>query len=127
MTGDQPGFVVASAERRQRIADLFGCSEALDPQELLLQGSHEALGDAVTFRSPDEARRGFDSKESKLTLEMPTHVLASMIVTETQASGDSFGEFSEVLSDSLLDRDESLEAAPLRRQHPEPDCLQPIQ
>ncbi len=48
--GDEPGRVVVGDEVLQPAAQLFDGVEGMHPQEVLLQGADEALGDAVALR-----------------------------------------------------------------------------
>lgn len=55
------------------------------PPQLLLEGTHKPLGDAVALRRLHEARAGFDTEEVPLALEMAAHGLGTLIVTNHQA------------------------------------------
>ena len=66
MTGDQPMGVVAVGELEQCQAQVLDSLEALDPQQVLLEGADEALGDAVAFGLAHEGRRGLDAEEGDL-------------------------------------------------------------
>ena len=47
MAGDQPPGVVAEPEGVERGGELVDGGEVLEPEQLLLEGAHEALGAAV--------------------------------------------------------------------------------
>ena len=69
MAFDQPSGVVGLTEREQRVAKVLDCIEGLDPQEVLLERSDEALGTAVSLGRPDEGRRALDAEEFELFLK----------------------------------------------------------
>ena len=53
---NDPGLVVAVFEGEQRQAELLDCIEPTQPEQVLLQGSNEALGAAITFWGAHEGR-----------------------------------------------------------------------
>ena len=59
MPRDEPGFVVARGELDERGTQLFDRIEGLQLQQVFLQGSYEAFGDAVALGFTDEAGRSF--------------------------------------------------------------------
>src|SRR5881296_4057913 len=107
---EDPGFVVLPTEVLQGESELLDGLEGSDPQDLLLDGAHEALGDAVAFRSAHEARAGFDAEPADLGLKVVAHVLAAVVVSQRQAGGHAARQRAEDFSDALKDRLESLEA-----------------
>ena len=47
MTGDEPGFVITLGELDERHPEFLNRAESPDPQQILLQGADEALGDPL--------------------------------------------------------------------------------
>src|SRR5918998_6151716 len=108
--GDEPGGVVVGDEVLQRAAKLFDGVEGVHPEEVLLQGADEALGDAVALRLADEGRRTLDAEEADLALEVARHVVRAAVVAQREALGDAAADRAEVAQDALTDRLERLEA-----------------
>jgi hypothetical protein len=54
------------------------------PEQVLLQGSDEALGDAIALGFAHEGRRSFDAQTFDLVLEIAGHVIGAMIVTQLE-------------------------------------------
>jgi len=57
----------------------------MHPQQLLLQGPDEPLGDAVALGGVGEARAGLDPEEVQLLLEPVADVLRPVVMPEGQA------------------------------------------
>ena len=57
MPRDEPGFVVARGELDERGTQLFDRIEGLQLQQVFLQGSYEAFGDAVALGFTNEGGR----------------------------------------------------------------------
>src|SRR3974377_2339388 len=75
---DEPSFVVASGEVDECGSQLFDGVEGPHPQQVLLQGSDEALCDAVTLGLSHERGRSFDSQAFAFFLEIAGHVVEDM-------------------------------------------------
>ena len=70
------------------------------PQQVLLEGSDEALCDAVALGLSHEGRRSFDPQALDFVLEIAGHVVGAMIVTQLQSTfhaGRDGSEASDVL------------------------------
>src|ERR1700745_2847640 len=81
---DEPSFVVASGELDECGSQLFDGVEGSYPQQVLFQGSDEALRDAVALGLSHEGGRSFDSQALDFVLEIARHVVGAMIVTQLQ-------------------------------------------
>src|SRR5918911_5004578 len=110
VTFHDPGLIIAVPERKERLAQLLDGIEPTQPEQVLLQGSDEALGAAVPFRGTDERRRTLDPEERQLLLKGLRDVLAAVVVPHGQAPSDLGGEGAEALTHALPDRLERLEA-----------------
>src|SRR4249920_3269385 len=86
MSGDEPGFVVASGELDERGSQLFDGVEGPHPQQVLLQGADETLCDAVALWLSHEGGRSFDSQAFDFVLEIAGHIVGAMIVTQLQST-----------------------------------------
>src|SRR4051794_9085499 len=75
---DEPGRVVDLPKLDQRVAELLDGVEGPHPEQVLFQGTNEALGAAVALRRPHESGRTLDAKEGEFLLEVIGHVLASV-------------------------------------------------
>ena len=73
--GDEPGFVVAIGELDECGSQLFDGVEGSHPQQVLLQGSDEALCDAVALWLSHEGGRSFDPQAFDFVLEIAGHVV----------------------------------------------------
>jgi hypothetical protein len=62
--------------------------EGPQPEQLLLEGADEALGDAVALGLADEGGRRLDAEEGDLALKVFGHVVRAVVVTQFQAGGD---------------------------------------
>ena len=74
------------ADGLPRMLDIL---EALDPQELLLEGSEEAFDDAVGFRLSWDGGAVGESEESDFSFEISGGELRSEVVSERDAGGDA--------------------------------------
>ena len=83
--GDEPGFVVASSKRDERGSQLLDGVEGPHPQQVLLQGSDEALCYAVALGLSHEGGRSFDPQEFDFVLKIAGHVVGATIVTQLQS------------------------------------------
>ena len=110
MAGDQPVGVVPSGEIEQRQAQLLDGLEVAHPQEVFLQRTDEALGDAVALGLAHEGRRSLDAEEGDLALEVVGHVVRSVVVLEHEAGGHLLADGAEVSAHTLADRFQGLEA-----------------
>src|SRR6516162_5859773 len=79
---DEPSFVVASGELDECGSQLFDGVEGPHPQQVLLQGSDEALCDAVALGLSHEGGRSLDPQAFDFILEIDGHVVGAMIVTQ---------------------------------------------
>ena len=59
-----------------------------------LQGSDEALGDAIALGFAHEGRRSFDAQTLDLVLEIAGHVIGAMIVTQLEPTRHSYNRLS---------------------------------
>ena len=66
----EPSLVVEVLDGVERSPQRLDRVEGVQPQELVLQRSHEALGDSVALWFGDEARAGADAEEGELVLEL---------------------------------------------------------
>ena len=57
----EPGFIVAPGECDELGAQFLDCFERPHPEQVFLQGSDEALGDAVALGLAHQGRRSFVS------------------------------------------------------------------
>src|SRR5687767_5098595 len=110
MPFDQPGCVVAPPKGQQRLTEFLDGVEGAHPQEVLLQGSNEALGAAVALRSPHEGGRTLDAQKGKLLLEGVGHVLAPVIVPDGETARDPLGESAKMAPHALANGLERLKA-----------------
>src|SRR6202171_5355609 len=83
---DEPSFVVASGELDECGSQLFDGVEGSHPQQVLFQGSDEALCDAVALGLSHEGGRSFDPQAFDFVLEIAGHVVGAMIVTQLQST-----------------------------------------
>ena len=81
VAGDEPGFIVVPGELDERGSQLFDGVEGSHPQQVLLEGSDEALCDAVALGLSHEGWRSFDPQALDLVLEIAGHIVGAMIVT----------------------------------------------
>src|ERR1700681_2475792 len=84
MARDEPSFVVAPGECDEPDAQFLDGFEGPHPEQVLLQGSDEALGDAIALGIAHEGRRSFDAQTFDLVLEIDGHVIGAMIVTQLE-------------------------------------------
>src|SRR5512132_11687 len=110
MAGDQPVGIVPGGEIQQRQAYLFDGLEVAHPQEVFLECTDEALGDAVALGLAHEGRRGLDAEEGDLALEVVGHIVRSVVVPEHEAGGHLLADGAEVPAHTLADRFQGLEA-----------------
>jgi len=71
----EPCGIEAFGEFGEALAQVLGGGEMGDPQQLLLEGSDGALGDAVALGLADEGRRAGDAEEGDFALEVVCHVV----------------------------------------------------
>src|SRR5258705_1455783 len=93
--GDEPGFVVVPGELDERGSQLFDSIEGPHPQQVFLQGSDEALCDAVALGFSHEGGRSSDPQALDFVLEIAGHVVGAMIVTQLQSTRNSRTDGSE--------------------------------
>src|SRR5512132_1786051 len=110
MTGDQPVGVVPVDEFDQRQAQLLDGLEVPHPQQVFLQRTDEALGDAVAFGLAHEGRRSLDAEEGDLGLEVVRHVVGAVVVAKLQPRCHVVADRAEVAAHPLPDRLQGLEA-----------------
>ena len=84
--------------------------ESVPPEEVLLEGADEALGDAVALRLADEGGRALDAEEADLRLEVASQIARAVVVAQRQAFGRAAVEGAEVAQHALPDRLERFEA-----------------
>ena len=108
--GDEPGFVVVTGELDERGSQFFDGIEVPHPQQVLLQSSDEALGDAVALGFPHEGGRSFNTQAFDLVLEVARHVVGAMIMAKLQSTRDAWCDGSEALVHPLTHRFQRLEA-----------------
>jgi hypothetical protein len=86
MPRDEPSFVVAVGECDERGAQLLNGFECPHPQQVFLEGSNEALGDAIALGFAHEGWRSFDAQTFDLALKVDGHVIGAVIVTQLQST-----------------------------------------
>lgn len=101
---DEPSFVVKSRPALDCKPHLLGVPEGSRPEKLLFQRTKESLDAAVALRRPNERRAGGDAEEVQLLLEGVADVLASVVMSNNQASGDLFAVGAKPFTDALTDR-----------------------
>src|ERR1700685_1762823 len=79
MPRDEPTFIVALGERDELGAQFLDGFERPHPEQVLLQGSDEALGDAIALGFAHEGQRSFDAQTFDLVWKSP-----AMIVTQLE-------------------------------------------
>ena len=109
-TLNQPVLVVENAKFFQTSNQFRYRLEVPDPQQLLLERSEEAFDTAVAFRLANKRRRRLDPQEGEFVLEVVAHELRTVIVPESESFGAAPAEAAEVLTDTLAEGFESLEA-----------------
>ena len=110
MPRDEPGFIVAAGECDELGAQFLDCFERPHPEQVFLQGSDEALSDAVALGFAHEGRRSFDAQTFDLVLEIAGHVIGAMIVTQLEPTRHAGGDGAEAPKHPLADRLQRLEA-----------------
>ena len=110
MPGDEPSFVVVSGELDERGSQFFDGIEGPHPQQVLLQGSDEALCDAIALGFSHEGGRGFDPQAFYFVLEVAGHVVGAMIVTQLQSTRYVGGDGSKAPMHPLAYRLQRLKA-----------------
>ena len=104
-TLNQPILVVESAKFFQCPNQFWYRLEVPDPQQLLLERPEEAFDTAIAFRLANECRRRLNPQEGEFVLEVIAHELRTVIVPESESFGAAGPEASEVLTDTLAERD----------------------
>src|SRR5215467_5020826 len=107
---DEPSFVVASGKRDECGSQLFDGVEGSYPQQVLFQGSDEALCDAVALGLSHEGWRSFDPQASDFGLEIAGHIVGAMIVTQLQSMRHPGRDGSKAAVHPLAHRLQGLEA-----------------
>ena len=110
MSLGQPAFVVEDAPFLEGLVEFLDGVEVADSEELFLEGSDEALGDAVAPGFVDEGGAGPDTGKADFLLKMPAHVSGAVVVSEAEAAGGVGSGAAEVAADALADGFEGLEA-----------------
>src|SRR6266545_1602098 len=125
----QPPLVVALEVRPDGGADLLDVLVDAPEDDLFLQGSDEALGDAVGFRLADEGEAGRHTEKRELVLEVLGHERAAVVMAEEDAAGGIRADGSKDLADgqrqrlggsvavAVLGDDEQRDVAVLDRRH----------
>ena len=85
-------------------------SKVLTHSRILLQGSDEALCDAVALGFSHEGGRSFDPQALDFALEIAGHVVGAMIVTQLQSTRYAGRDGSEAPMHPLAHRLQRLEA-----------------
>ena len=109
---DEPGGVVDGAEHEQCEPELFEGVEGLDPEQVLLERSDEALRAAIVLGRWDERWRAPDAEEAHLRLEGVGHVLRAVIATNGKAAGDVLADGAEVPSHAQVRGSRALKRLP---------------
>jgi hypothetical protein len=110
MPRDQPSLIVAPGECDKLGAQFLDGFERPHPEQVLLQGSDEALGDAIALGFAHEGRRSFDAQTLDLVLEIAGHVIGAMIVTQLEPTRHAGRDGAEAPMHPLPDRFQRLEA-----------------
>src|SRR5258708_4910337 len=79
---DQPFGVVAGDESADRVAHIIDGLVDAAMHDLFLEGTEEALDDAVRLRLADEGGAGRDAPEADLLLEVLGHEVAAVVVAQ---------------------------------------------
>src|SRR5918992_6015219 len=98
---DEPGGVVVGDEVPQPAPQVLDRVEGVHPEEVLLQGADEALGDAVALGLADEGGRALDAEEGDLVLEVAGHVVGAVVVAKRETLADVPLNGAEVAQDAL--------------------------
>src|SRR3712207_841433 len=96
---DQPFGVVAGDEGADGVADLVDGLEDAAVHDLLLQGSEEALDDAIRLGFSDEGIARRHAPEPDLLAEVVGHEVAAVVVAQRDAAGGPGAEVTELLAD----------------------------
>src|SRR5487761_284718 len=100
---DQPLTVVLVLELEQGQPQLLDGGEVADPEQLLLEGSDEALRNSIALGLAHEGGAGLDAEKAQLGLVVVAHELAAVVVAELEADADLFGIAAENEADALPD------------------------
>ena len=97
MPRDEPSFIVAPGECDELGAQFLDCFERPHPEQVFLQGSDKAFGDAVALGFEHEGRRSFDAQTFDLVLEIAGQVIGAMIVTQLEPTRHAGRDGAEAL------------------------------
>src|SRR6266545_7674658 len=100
----QPVLVVAIEVRPDGGADLLDVLEDATENDLLLQRSDEALGDAVGFGLADEGEAGRHAEKGQVVLEVLGHEGAAVVVTQRHPPRGIRADGSKDLADGQRQR-----------------------
>src|SRR5271165_6712164 len=84
---DQPFGVVTGGEGADGVSDFVDGLEDTSVHDLLLEGSEQALDDAIGLRLSDEGVAWRDAPGADLFLESVRHEVAAVIMAQRQAAG----------------------------------------
>ena len=104
MPRDEPSFIVAPGECDELGAQFLDGFERPHPEQVFLQGSDEALGNAIALGLAHEGRRSFDAQTFDLVLEIAGHVIGAMIVTQLEPTRHAGRDGAEAPMHPLPDR-----------------------
>src|SRR5271169_704235 len=109
---DQPFGVVAGGEGADGVSDVVDGLEDTSVHDLLLEGSEQALDDAIGLRLSDEGVARRDAPGADLFLESVRHEVAAVIMPQRQAAGGAGVDAVELVSHCHADGLKSFEAGP---------------
>src|SRR5277367_2013697 len=109
---DQPFGVVAGGEGADGVSDVVDGLEDTSVHDLLLEGSEQALDDAIGLRLSDEGVARRDAPGADLFLESVRHEVAAVIMPQRQAAGGAGVDAVELVSHRHADGLKSFEAGP---------------
>ena len=109
---DQPFGVVAGGEGADGVSDVVDGLEDTSVHDLLLEGSEQALDDAIGLRLSDEGVARRDAPGADLFLESVRHEVAAVIMPQRQAAGGVGVDAVELVSHRHADGLKSFEAGP---------------
>jgi hypothetical protein len=92
---DNPSNGCLTSKRHRVRARSSSIVSKVRAHDRFLQGSDEALRDAVALGLSHEGRRSFDTQAFDLVLEVTGHVVGAMIVTQHQSTRHTSCDGSE--------------------------------
>src|SRR5271166_146201 len=94
---DQPFGVVTGGEGADGVSDFVDGLEDTSVHDLLLEGSEQALDDAIGLRLSNEGVAWRDAPGADLFLESVRHEVAAVIMAQRQAAGGAGVDAAELI------------------------------